>query len=257
MDLSRTVEALREEIARRALAEEQLRTANAILETRKAQLQRLASELTLAEQREQHRLAQILHDELQQLLVAAKFRLAFMQQTRSDTLRRTATDVVGLIDQSIETSSSLTAQLSPPALYEGGLISALQWLTRWMGEKHHLEVALTVDGNIRFTAREDMTVLLFRAVRELLFNVVKHSAVREARVEISGLDSQIRVIVADSGIGFDPSRLPATRGVGGGFGLLSVRERLDILGGRMEIESAPGRGSRFTLLAPIGEDVPL
>ncbi len=100
---------------------------------------------------------------------------------------------------------------------------------------------------------EDVSILLFQAVRELLFNVAKHAGVKNARVEVSRVDGQIQIVVLDDGAGFDPSQIRAENGLAGGLGLISVRERLDFLGGHLEIESEPGRGSRFTLLVPIEE----
>ncbi|MFB3894014.1 MAG: GAF domain-containing protein [Phycisphaerae bacterium] len=94
--------------------------------------------------------------------------------------------------------------------------------------------------------------LLFQSVRELLFNAAKHAKVRPASVDVKCADGQIRLVVSDNGEGFDPARLRAQGGRSSGFGLLSIRERLSLMGGRMEIVSAPGKGSTFTLWAPLG-----
>jgi CheY-like chemotaxis protein len=100
---------------------------------------------------------------------------------------------------------------------------------------------------------EDVAILLFQAVRELLFNVAKHAGVKNARVEVRRAGSELRVLVADEGTGFDPSRIRTEGGLTGGFGLFSVRERVNYVGGHLEIDSAPGRGSRFTLVVPAGQ----
>jgi CheY-like chemotaxis protein len=96
-----------------------------------------------------------------------------------------------------------------------------------------------------------VTVLLFLATRELLFNIVKHARVKEARADVACLNGQIQITVTDEGTGFDPTQLRVAGGSAGGFGLFSIRERLQLLGGRMEIDSAPTRGSRITLFAPV------
>jgi DNA-binding NarL/FixJ family response regulator/anti-sigma regulatory factor (Ser/Thr protein kinase) len=247
-ELSRTVEALREEVARRTLAESALRRQS-------HQLRELASELTLAEQRERRRLAEVLHDHLQQLLVGAKFRMGVLERSREKAVRQAAAEIDDLLSQSIEVSRSLTGELSPPILHEAGLVPALEWLAMWMAEKHDLTVALQADeGAVPDT--EDMTVLLFQSVREMLFNAVKHAKVKKAQVEVQRLDDHVRIVVADDGAGFSPQQLRAHGGTGGGFGLFSIRERLDLLGGRMEIESSPGQGSRFTLWAPVRRTEP-
>jgi signal transduction histidine kinase len=156
-----------------------------------------------------------------------------------------------LIGQCIQASRTLTAELSPPVLYEAGLTAALKWLGRWFGKTHGLTVRVTGDEQ-GVTQPEDSRIALFQAVRELLFNVVKHAQVKRAHVRITCPQGrQLRIVVADDGVGFDPRQVQAREGSAGKFGLFSVRERLEFLGMNLSIDSAPGRGSRFTLLAPL------
>jgi PAS domain S-box-containing protein len=240
-DLSRTVEMLQDEAARRELAE-------GVLRERSQQLTRLASELALAEQRERRRLAAVLHDNLQQLLVAARFQLGALRRRGEEKDRRAVDGVQELLEESIEVSRSLTGELSPPILYEGGLIAGLEWLATWMERKHGLSVELRTEA-AAMPESDDMTVLLFESVRELLLNAVKHSGVKRAEVNLCSLGEQVELTVSDSGAGFDP-QLATRHAEGGGFGLFSIRERLALLGGSLKIDSAPGRGSRFALRAP-------
>jgi PAS domain S-box-containing protein len=243
-DLSRTIETLQEEVANRTLAEKSLRE-------RTEQLGSLASELTLAEQRERQRLAQVLHDGLQQLLAAANFRLSILERIEDDQVRRHVTELNGLICASIEMSRSLTAELSPPILREGGLQQALVWLGRWMRDKHDLAVDLHTQIS-ETSMGEDVAILLFQATRELLFNVVKHAGVKSAQLQATSLpDGYLQITVTDQGAGFNADMLCRDGGRCGGFGLFSIRERLDLLGGSLEIDSKPGRGSRFTLTIPL------
>jgi PAS domain S-box-containing protein len=221
------------------------RTAEA--EQRALQLRQLAAELTLAEQRERQRISLVLHDGLQQILVAAKFQIALLEKTKD--VQRLTSELAGLIDDGIETSRSLTAELSPPILQQGGLVPALEWLVKWMGDKHGLAVSLASHGKIE-SAPEAVVILLFQSVRELLFNVAKHAGIRMARVEVLQESGRIRVYVEDEGVGFDPVQLNAQGAKSRGMGLFSIQERLGYLGGSMEIDSAPGRGSRFTLITP-------
>jgi len=217
-------------------------------------LTRLASELTLAEQRERRRLAQVLHDHLQQLLVGAKFGLDVLGRRVGDDHQASVQEVVGLVDESIKASRSLTVELCPPILHEAGLDAALEWLARWMGEKYGLRVDLETDPRAA-TDREDVKVLLFQAVRELLFNVVKHARVITARVVMARHDDDsLRIVVGDEGAGFDPAAMWARAAQSvGGFGLFSIRERLALLGGRLEIASAAQKGATVTLIAPLGD----
>ena len=159
-----------------------------------------------------------------------------------------AADVTELIDDAIEISRSLTAELSPPILRQGGLISALEWLARWMRRKYELEVHLTAREKLE-PMSEDVVVLLFHATRELLFNVVKHAGVKEASIHLKRLADGIQLTVEDKGVGFDPSQLRSEGGSTGGLGLFSIRERLALLGGSIETSSSPGRGSRIKLVA--------
>jgi CheY-like chemotaxis protein/anti-sigma regulatory factor (Ser/Thr protein kinase) len=166
------------------------------------------------------------------------------------SVREAGREVARLLDEAIEHARSLTRELSPPILQAGGLIPALDWLGKWMEEKHHLRVDVQTEADA-VPDTEDLTLLFFQAVRELLFNVVKHAKVQAARVELTRQDGQIVICVADTGAGFDPSFLWVEGGVVGGFGLFSIRQRLELMGGRLDIASFPGQGSRITLLAPL------
>jgi PAS domain S-box-containing protein len=242
-ELSGTVDTLRSEIARRTLAEE-------VLSRRTEQLRELASELTLTEQRERRRLAGVLHDGLQQLLVGANYRLETLSRSASPVVRREAAEISGLIRESLDMSRSLTAELGPPLLEEGGLAPALQWLARWVEQRQGLKVRVKAEGHKRLLP-EDLTVILFQATRELLFNVAKHAGVRTADVVLRRLQDWIQITVEDDGAGFDPASLRVEGGASGGLGLLGIRERLGFLGGTMEIASSPGKGSLVTLRAPL------
>ncbi len=233
----------------------QLRLGNAELQRRSDQLARLASELTLTEQRERRRLAQILHDHLQQLLVGAKMRLDVLERRVTDDNALALARVGQLIEESLQVSRSLTVELSPPILHERGLHAGLLWLGRWMQEKHGLTVTLDCNGVVD-PGREDVRVLVFESVRELLFNVVKHAGVTQASIEVEPAGaSQLRLTIADEGCGFDTGRLRNhAEHVDGGYGLTNVGERLALLRGLMEVRSRPGAGTRITITVPTRPD---
>lgn len=216
------------------------------------QLRALAGKLTLSERRERGRLAKILHDHIQQLLVGAKFPLSALEEYNDPVIQHIKTRVEQLLDESIRAARSLTAELSPPILHEGNLKAVMEWLARTMSDKYGLVVDLSIETHIPPLA-EAVKVFLFESVRELLFNAVKHSHAGSVNVNLHCTeDGQIRITVRDDGSGFDPSQLKVGES-GNGFGLFSIRERLGLMGGQMEIDSFPGRGSRFTLTAPVGE----
>jgi CheY-like chemotaxis protein len=161
-----------------------------------------------------------------------------------------AESLIEMLDESIRASRSLTADLSPPVLHEKGLAAGLEWLGRQMQEKHGLTLDITADASAEPGA-EQIRIFLFEAVRELLLNIVKHARVHHAQVLMRRFEiSEIELTVADEGAGFDPEKIEAAQYTTGGFGLFSIRERLSYLGGRMIVQSAPGHGSRFTLIAP-------
>ncbi|MFA9478447.1 PAS domain S-box protein [Phycisphaerales bacterium AB-hyl4] len=247
------------ELAERRATERKLQSLNETLEQRVAertaeaehratQLRALAAELTQTEQRERRQLAQSLHDHLQQLLVAAKLRLhAMIGQFEDEPTIRGLLQIDELLTQSVDASRSLTTELSPPILHDAGLAAALDWLARWMRDKHGLHVTVEADRSAN-PATEDVRVLLFNATRELLFNVVKHAVTRNAHVTLSTDERQrVCVAVSDEGVGFDPAQKTLDNT---GFGLFSIQQRLDVLGGETRIESSPGRGTRIELFAP-------
>jgi signal transduction histidine kinase len=232
--------------------ERKVQERTAELAQRAAHLRALAGELTISEQRERKRLANILHDHLQQLLVGAKFRIVELFRHTDPVVQHTTKQVEQLLDESIQASRSLTSELSPPILHEGSFKAGLDWLVRWTASKHKLAVNLSIGSAIPPLA-EDIKILLFESVRELLFNAVKHAQAESASVDVYRLeDERLRITVADDGLGFDPGQLRDVGENGHGFGLFSIRERLSLIGGQIEIDSSPGKGSRFTLTAPIG-----
>lgn len=224
----------------------------AVAERRAEQLQTLAKALSSAERHERERLARVLHDHLQQLLVAGRMYLDIARNAATaEGADKALRQVSDLMTQSIDATRSLSAELSPPVLHRDGLTAALEWLAEQMNARHNLTVELTIEEGLAPPPHE-IAVTLYQAVRELLFNVVKHAGTDRARLSIRRHEPGcLQIEVSDQGNGFDPRKLEAERGRGG-LGLFSLRDRLELIGGRIQVDAAPGRGTRSKLVAPIG-----
>ncbi len=243
------------DITERKAADEALRQSHQELQRHAERLAHLTSQLALAEQRERERLAIVLHDDLQQLLVGAAlgiegFSRRFDAQTQDAGSREALVRVADLLQQAIGSARSLVADLSPPILHDAGLPEALEWLARSMLDRYGLRVALSIDSEAA-PVRADVRSVVFASVREALFNAFKHAGCSDARVTLSRVDDQLLLVIEDQGSGFDTERLFNEGPNGNGFGLMSMRERLQLLGGEFGIESRPGEGTRVTLRAPV------
>ena len=231
----------------------ELDAANKELRRRSEQLFRVSAELVRAEQRERSRLALLIHDHLQQLLVAAKMGLELLSDHVAKDRQQDVAKIFDMLAESIQISRSLSAELSPPVLHKYGLAAALEWLARWMKNNYQLTVELQINRQI-IVRNEPIMVLLFQSVRELLFNVVKHAQVNAANLKMMRDESDhLRIVVSDQGVGFDPSTRREGLDPTAGFGLFTVRDRLTMLGGYLEVHSTPGAGTTITLIAPLEE----
>jgi signal transduction histidine kinase len=218
------------------------------------QLLSLASELSLAEERLRRRIATNVHDHIGQNLAISKIKLQSLRESvSSPKLTALLDEIRELIGQTIESSRSLTFELSPPVLYELGFEAAVEWLVRNTRQKHGLLTDFQSDRRpkpLSFNVR----VLLFQAVRELLVNIAKHANARNVTVCTRRVDDQVQVTVEDDGVGFDTSRLGSHTNQTEGFGLFSIRERLGYIGGSLDVDSRPGLGTRVTLVTPIEQE---
>ncbi len=243
---------LAELAALNANLEKQVEERTAIAIQRAEQLRGVSGELLLAEEREQRRFAELLHDDLQQLLMAASFNVQVLLMAKDAAKKdEYARDIAELLDRSGKATRSLTVELSAPVLYERGLAGALGWLAVEVSKQHGVEI--TVHANAADDpSAADLRVFFFRAVRELLLNAVKYGHGSAVAVTMSRDDGNtLRVVVADEGPGFDPVALATSDFGRGGFGLANIRHRAALLGGELRIDSAPGQGTRMTLLAPL------
>jgi signal transduction histidine kinase len=230
------------------------RTAEAIEQAQKLRL--LSAELSLAEETERRRIAEMLHEDLQQLLVAARMQLAALCRTQ-DAARREpiAREIADVLERSFQLTRSLSVELAPPVLYEHGLGAALEWLAAETRKNYNIEVTVEPDCSANPKAA-DVRIFLFRAVRELLLNSAKHAGGSAVHITMQHRrPDKVRIIVADDGPGFDPNSLDDKRTGSQTVGLLTIRERVSSFGGEFHINSGPKRGTRITLSLPRGSDM--
>ena len=215
------------------------------------QLQSLASQLTLTEERERRRIATELHDQVGQTLAFARMRLASAGKATSDAQREAILDDVSQsLRQAIGDTRDLVFDLSSPLMNELGLAAALsEWLEEQVGKRHGLQTEFIHDGQ-RLLLDDDMRAMLFRSGRELLTNVVKHAQAKRVTVRLEYEGTLVRIVVEDDGVGFDVDAMPEAMEREGGFGLFSIQERMADLGGSLEITSEPGQGCTAILTAP-------
>ncbi|MCP4614693.1 MAG: sensor histidine kinase [Planctomycetes bacterium] len=218
----------------------------------RVQLKSLASQLSLVEERERRHLAIELHDQIGQSLVFSKLKLdQLCKSAPSDDFSKALEDVCDCLEQIIRETRTLMFDLSSPILYEFGLEAAVaEWLREEIQKRHGIEIEFEDDEQPK-PLDDDILALLFRNVRELLVNVVKHAQAHKVKVSIHRNDGDIHISVEDDGIGFDPVEVTSIATKRDEFGLFSIRERLEQLGGLIEIVSEPGRGCRISMTAPL------
>lgn len=216
-------------------------------------LRQLANQLNATEERERKRFAAHLHDHIGQSLVLAKLELGRLGEAAVslDTNMRSSIERLNdIIDQALHETRSLTQDLSPQVLYTFGFDAALDWLAENMQERYDLTCHIE-SPKFLTSLKDEFAVVAFQAVRELLINVVKHAGVKEASVCVNRTETAVVIEVEDRGKGFVPGKLDLLRPHRGGFGLFSIRERLLLLGGRLEIHSKRGRGTIARLVIPV------
>ncbi len=234
------------DITERKVAEQEL-------QLHQVRLRSLTSELSSAEERERRQVAVDLHDHIGQTLAIAKIKLGALKQAAADgELAEPVSEIRDLVSRSIDSTRSLTFELGSPILYELGLVAAIENLVKQAGKAHGLDTRFEDDGQDK-PLSDDLRIVLFRAVRELLTNVGKHAKASEVQVRVWREDANIRIRVEDDGQGFDVPESGFSVSRSGGFGLFNVSERLDYLGERFGVESARGRGAIVDLTAPLSD----
>ena len=213
-------------------------------------LKRLAAQLANAQDEEQQRIAQGLHDDVAQLLTACDLKLALAAKTDdAEKLRRYNRQASELVKEAGRKIRTMSFELGSATLYRLGLQEAVEELSESMEDRYGIHVFLDADGSCR-RLQGASAVILYKAIRELLFNVTKHAGVSEAYVSMHEQGNELRVSVEDRGKGAANLAEGKEVEIGRGLGLFGIRERLRDVGGRMSVESKPGKLTRVTLWAP-------
>lgn len=211
-------------------------------------LQELAAQLMRAEYQERRRLARVLHDHLQQVLIGVQMHCRIVHDKLAATAEGPVmAQILEGVQESVGLTRTLAVELFPPVLQELGLPAGLKWLANQMRERHGLQVEVRAEGGGNAPVQEELRDFLFQSARELLLNVVKHGRTGKAWVELEGAGSEVRLSVRDEGAGFQPVGLRDPHS----FGLFQIRQHLKVLGGTLEIDTAPARGTRAVMKVPL------
>ena len=251
-ELAETKKSLAEERQRNQALRQELTHQAVAAGWRDGQIQHLARQLTEAEEQERKRLAEALHDDLQQVLAAIKFHIQSLQQVYEGqwAAQPSLERITRLIDETLQKARLLIRELHPLALAHLSLAEALTALGSRLQADQGLQVSVRKEKTWQEPEGLPMRAFLYRCVQELLLNVAKHAQSRTALVRLGAEGRLLKVVVSDAGKGFDPRRLPSTGSSATGLGLSAIRERIHSLGGSVQIRSRPTMGTQIVLLLP-------
>ena len=209
--------------------------------------------LIAAQEAESARIARELHDDFSQRLTLQGIGLARLLKSLPEAEAEVRSKVQELSKRNQEISTDLHAlshQLHSSKLEHVGLASALMGLCQELSSKFKIQVEFS-DRGVPSEIPKNVALCLFRITQEALGNVAKHSKAKQAHVEVGGTDNEIRLRIVDAGVGFDP----VLGGTKVGIGLVSMRERLRLVGGTLLVQSEPMRGTEILAEVPLSASV--
>lgn len=205
--------------------------------------------ITSAQEEERMRLARELHDDTIQAVIALKQRVQLAQRSvKEKNTRKSLNELEALAEQTIENLRRLTRALRPIYLEDLGLVTALEMLANETSQANSLQVSFRHSGKERRLSGE-VELALYRIAQEALSNVLRHAKAKHASLQIA-FEKEIRLEVADDGIGFSVPKSPTDFAPSGHFGLLGIRERADLIGARLEVKSEAGQGTQLIIHLP-------
>jgi signal transduction histidine kinase len=204
--------------------------------------------MVMTEERERRRIAGELHDRIGQALAVLRMQVEPLLKQASDEQENVG-KIRTLIENIIQDSRTLIFEISPPVLYELGLGPAIEWLAEEIMEQH--DIHIETEDRLETTIEDSIRALIFRSVRELLYNILKHAEADRAWVKLEQTGDDVRIVVEDNGVGFNPDEIRQDEGGNNGFGLFSIQERFRQLGGRLDIAAGAKGGALITLCIPL------
>ena len=216
-------------------------------------LQLLSRRLLEVQEEERRHLSRELHDEFGQLLATITVQLHAARGLAGEAARSRLEECSVLLQRAGAQVRSLALELRPTMLETAGLDPTL----RWLAEQHQQLTGIEpqIVGHLN-DVPGDVAIACFRAVQEALTNVVRHARAQHVWIELSQSDGVVELVVRDDGVGFDVKGTLNRAASHGHLGLLGMKERVQILGGRLEVDSKPGLGTRIHILLPLAEPVP-
>ena len=213
-------------------------------------LKKMNSELSIAEEKERRRISEYLHDGVSQILSLVNLKLTYLLENEQlPKTEITIRESVELINKAVVETSSLTYDLSPPILYEMGLIPAIKWNLDQIEKKHGISTSIICPDD-HLGINNDTRILMYRIISELLNNVVKHAHADLIKIEVLKLPNKLHIAVIDNGLGFAGKELSVFTDKGG-FGLFSIRERLDSIQGSLYFDPEQGMGTKAVVRIPL------
>lgn len=208
----------------------------------------MAMEVAIAEERERCRIAGELHDQVAPNLLYCMMTVRALESVHDPAEKEQAIAAIekNLAD-TVNDIRSLTFQLRPPILANAGLESALKWLAEEFREKYGLTIRI-IDGETSLRIVPDIRFMLYQVIRELLMNVVKHAHSPEALIVILREPGELAISVEDDGVGFDAGKVAGFSSGNVGFGLFSIQQKVECLGGKFVINSVPGKGTSICIV---------
>ena len=231
------------------------KAAEAQIQQYQERLKALATQLTLTSEKERRTIASDLHDHVGHSLALARMQLKGIREAKSELEKNILVkDVSNILLTALQDAKSLISELSSPSLNDIGLGAVISdWLEQRIEKRYGMETEFidTFNETHGKPLDEKVKTLMFRNVRELLVNVVKHARAHKVRVHLSEDAGMLKVVVEDDGVGFDFSAQQPGTGKNGGFGLFSIQERMNDLDGALDIQTEPGKGCRVILIVPV------